>query len=82
MTRYQQVREMASFFSLDTSLVNCITTKELEQPAARPLISGLNTVAVERKLNWSPRSFRDCLAHLIGCSDFRCRYPELVNERG
>ena len=82
MTRYQQVSEMANFFSLDSSLVNSITTKELEQPAARPLISGLNTAAVERRLNWSPRSFRDCLVHLTGCSDFKYRYPELVNERG
>ena len=82
MTRYQQVSEMANFFSLDSSLVNSITTKELEQPAVRPLISGLNTAAVERRLNWSPRSFRDCLVHLTGCPDFRYRYPELVNERG
>ena len=82
MTRYQQVNDMANFFSLDSSLVNSIKTKELEQPATRPLISGLDTAAVERRLNWSPRSFRECLVHLTGCSDFRYRYPELANERG
>ena len=82
MTRHQQVREMADFFSLDSSLVRGITTKDLGQPAARPLISGLNTSAVERRLGWYPRSFSDSLGHLIGCSDFRSRYPQLVSGRG
>ncbi len=82
MTRHQQVIEMAEFFSLDSSLVNGITTEELGQPAARPLISGLNTSAIERELGWYPRSFRDSLGHLMGCSDFKNRYPDLVYGRG
>ena len=82
LTRHQQVREMAEFFSLDASLVNGIKTEELGQSASRPLISGLITSAVEKKLDWYPMSFKDSLNHLIRCSDFKNRYPQLVCGRG
>jgi dTDP-4-dehydrorhamnose reductase len=50
MTRYEFALRIARYFGLDESLVHPITTAELNQPARRPLRSGLVTDKAEGEL--------------------------------
>jgi dTDP-4-dehydrorhamnose reductase len=61
LTRYEFTEEIADFFDLDKSLITPIKTAELNQPARRPLKSGLITDKAERELGYNPRSINKAL---------------------
>lgn len=79
MTRYEQVVELATFFGFDEGLVRQTTTAALDQPARRPLRSGLSTEAIEQRLGCKPLSFRQSLEHLIEDPYFRRDYGHLIS---
>jgi dTDP-4-dehydrorhamnose reductase len=59
MTRYEFSVRAAEFFGLDKSLITPISTAELDQPAKRPLRSGLDTEKAERDLLLSFRTIEE-----------------------
>ncbi len=54
LQRYDFTLRIADFFQLDKSLITPITTAELQQPASRPLKSGLITLKAQSELNYKP----------------------------
>ena len=60
LNRYEFTRKIADYFDLDFSFVDRILTKDLNQPAPRPLNSGLINLKAETELNYKPRSLDDC----------------------
>jgi dTDP-4-dehydrorhamnose reductase len=52
---------IAEFFSLNKKLIKPITTSELNQPAKRPLKSGLLTLKAETELGYKPHSIQESL---------------------
>ena len=58
--RYEFTERIAEYFNLDLSLVSQILTKDLNQPAPRPLNSGLINLKAETELNYKPRSLKEC----------------------
>ncbi|MDP6339667.1 MAG: dTDP-4-dehydrorhamnose reductase [Candidatus Marinimicrobia bacterium] len=52
---------IAKVFELDASLISPISTAELDQPAPRPLKSGLKTEKIESELGIVPNSVETCL---------------------
>jgi dTDP-4-dehydrorhamnose reductase len=60
LNRFEFTRKIAEYFQLDFSLVHPILTKELNQPAPRPLNSGLINLKAETQINYKPRSLNDC----------------------
>lgn len=54
LQRYDFTLRIADFFQLDKSLITPITTAELQQPAPRPLKSGLITLKAQSELNYKP----------------------------
>ena len=50
LSRFEFAVEIANFFGLRTDLIRPITTDTLRNPAARPLVSGLDTSKAEREL--------------------------------
>jgi len=61
ISRYEFAKKIANTFSLKTSLIKPILTKDLDQIANRPLKSGLNTDFVQKNLNLEPPSIEECL---------------------
>jgi dTDP-4-dehydrorhamnose reductase len=61
LNRYDFSIEIADFFNLDKSLIKPILTEELNQPAKRPLKSGLITIKAETELGFKPHSIKDSL---------------------
>tara|TARA_B100000131_G_C18116153_1_gene611354 strand:+ start:2345 stop:3208 length:864 start_codon:yes stop_codon:yes gene_type:complete len=61
ISRYEFAKIIAEKFSLDLSLIEPITTSELNQLALRPLHSGLKTQKIEEVLNVIPPTLDDCL---------------------
>jgi dTDP-4-dehydrorhamnose reductase len=59
LSRYDFTLRIADFFRLDKSLINPIITEELNQPAPRPLKSGLLTIKAETQLGFKPVSMED-----------------------
>jgi dTDP-4-dehydrorhamnose reductase len=59
LTRYDFTLRIADYFKLDKNLILPIVTKELNQPAPRPLKSGLIILKAETELGYSPRSLED-----------------------
>ncbi|HKI76921.1 MAG TPA: SDR family oxidoreductase, partial [Ignavibacteriaceae bacterium] len=58
LTRFEFTELIANFFKLDKNLINPILTEELNQPAKRPLKSGLLTLKAETEIGYKP--------HVIG----------------
>ncbi len=62
LNRFEFTKKIAKFFNLDFSLVQPIETKELNQPAQRPLKSGLINLKAETELNYKPHSLDECFS--------------------
>jgi dTDP-4-dehydrorhamnose reductase len=62
LSRYEFSEIIADFFELDKNLLKPITTEELNQPARRPLKSGLITLKAETELGYKPHSIKESLA--------------------
>src|ERR1035437_4876005 len=62
ISRYDFTLRIADYFNLDKSLITPITTEELNQPAKRPLHSGLITIKAESELEFKPHSINETLA--------------------
>ncbi len=60
LSRFDFTKKIAEFFDLDFSLVEPILTKDLHQPALRPLNSGLITLKAETELNYKPLELNEC----------------------
>lgn len=56
LNRYDFSLRIAAYFNLDKNLITAITTSELNQPALRPLKSGLIIKKAESDLHYSPKS--------------------------
>lgn len=61
MDRYQFACRIADFFGLDTGLITPVTTAQLQQPASRPLKSGLKTEKAKRELGFYHRTIDEVL---------------------
>ncbi|MFC2094709.1 sugar nucleotide-binding protein, partial [Bacteroidota bacterium] len=55
---------IADYFQLDKSLIKPITTDELNQPARRPLKSGLIILKAETELGYKPHTIKEALAEM------------------
>ena len=64
LSRFDFTLRIAKFFGLDSNLVKPILTQELNQPAARPLNSGIINLKAETELNYKPRSIEESLAQM------------------
>ena len=64
LNRYDFACLIANIYDLDEKLIQPITTKELNQPARRPLKSGLETGKIERDLGITPSVLRNDLEKL------------------
>ena len=65
ITRYEFAKLIAKKFSLNESLIKPVLTSELNQPARRPLQSGLSTEKLVNMLDILPPSIDDCLDEII-----------------
>ncbi len=59
LSRYQFTLRIADFFSLNKALIKPILTQDLNQPAPRPLKSGLINLKAETQLGYKPRSLEE-----------------------
>lgn len=64
MNRYEFTLKIADYFNLDKSLISPITTAELNQPAPRPLKSGLVNLKAETELGYKPHSLEETFAKI------------------
>ncbi|HEX2984417.1 MAG TPA: dTDP-4-dehydrorhamnose reductase [Ignavibacteriales bacterium] len=62
--RYDFTLKIADFFQLDKSLITPITTAELNQPAPRPLKSGLITLKAQSELNYKATPIYETLVKM------------------
>ena len=65
ISRYEFAKLIAKKFSLNDSLIKPVLTSELNQPARRPLQSGLSTEKLVNMLDIIPPSIEDCLDEII-----------------
>jgi len=65
ISRFEFAKLIAKKFSLNESLIKPVKTSELNQPARRPLQSGLSTEKLVNMLNIIPPSIDDCLDEII-----------------
>ncbi len=61
LSRFEFTIRIAEFFNLDKDLIKPILTRELNQPAARPLNSGLINLKAEVELEYKPHSIEESL---------------------
>ncbi len=61
LSRYDFTVKIAEVFDLDTSYITKIVTEELNQPAKRPLRSGLYTIKAQSELGFRPHSLLNSL---------------------
>lgn len=61
LNRYEFTLMIAEYFNLDKNLVKKIKTEELNQPARRPLKSGLITIKAQSELGYKPHSINQAL---------------------
>ena len=54
---YEIALQIATVFNLDKSLIKSISTKDLNQKAIRPSITGFNLSKTNKELNFHPKSF-------------------------
>lgn len=59
LSRFDFTRRIAEYFNLDKKLIFPILTKDLNQPAHRPLKSGLITLKAETELGYKPHSIEE-----------------------
>jgi dTDP-4-dehydrorhamnose reductase len=59
ISRFDFTLMIADFFNLDKNLITPILTKELNQPARRPLKSGLVTIKAQSELGYRPHSIEE-----------------------
>ena len=59
ISRYDFTLRIADYFGLDKSLIQMIVTKDLNQPAPRPLKSGLITLKAETELEYKPHTIEE-----------------------
>ena len=62
LSRYDFTLRIADYFGLDKNLITAITTAELNQPARRPLKSGLVILKAETELGYKPHTIIESLA--------------------
>ena len=62
LSRYDFTIKIADYFQLDKSLIKKIVTEDLNQPAKRPLKSGLLTIKAESEFGFKPHSIEESLA--------------------
>jgi len=62
LSRYDFTLRIADYFDLDKNLITAITTEELNQPARRPLKSGLVILKAETELGYKPHTIIESLA--------------------
>ena len=62
LSRFDFTMQIADFFQLDKNLITAIITKDLNQPAKRPLNSGLITIKAETELGYKPLSILESLS--------------------
>lgn len=60
--RYSFAVMIAKYFNLDENLIIPTTTEQLNQPAKRPLKSGLITIKAETELGYKPHTILESLA--------------------
>lgn len=65
ISRFEFAKLIAKKFSLNESLIKPVLTSELNQPARRPLQSGLSTEKLVNMLDIIPPSIEDCLDEII-----------------
>ena len=65
ISRYEFAKLIAKKFSLNEPLIKPILTPELNQPARRPLLSGLSTEKLVNMLDIIPPSIDECLNEII-----------------
>ena len=65
ISRFEFAKLIAKKFSLNESLIKPVLTSELNQPARRPLQSGLSTEKLVKMLDIIPPSIDDCLDEII-----------------
>jgi dTDP-4-dehydrorhamnose reductase len=61
LSRYEFTKIIADYFNLEQQLITPITTEELNQPAKRPLKSGLITLKAETEIGFKPHSIEETL---------------------
>lgn len=66
MSIWQAAEITADFFHLDKSLMQPVTTAQLNQPAKRPLVTGFVIEKAKRILNYNPHSFTEGLEIVAG----------------
>ena len=59
ISRFDFTLRIAKYFNLDERLIVPILTKELNQPAARPLKSGLITIKAETEIGFKPHTIEE-----------------------
>lgn len=59
LSRFDFTLRIADYFNLDKSLIIPILTKDLNQPARRPLKSGLITIKAQSELAYRPHSIEE-----------------------
>ncbi len=62
LSRYEFTLRIADYFNLDKSLINKIVTADLNQPARRPLKSGLIILKAETELGYKPLEIEETFA--------------------
>jgi dTDP-4-dehydrorhamnose reductase len=62
LSRFEFTKRIAEFFNLDKNLIIPITTEELNQPARRPLNSGLWILKAETELGYKPHTIDESLS--------------------
>jgi len=62
LSRFEFTNRIADFFKLDKNLITPIITEELNQPARRPLKSGLWIFKAETELGYKPHSISESLS--------------------
>ena len=61
LSRFEFTRKISDYFNLDFNLVEPIITADLNQPAPRPLKSGLINLKAETEIGYKPHSINECL---------------------
>ncbi len=64
LSRFEFTQMIADYFSLDKKLIKPITTEELNQPARRPLKSGLITIKAQSELGYRPHTILEALSEM------------------
>ncbi len=62
LSRYEFTQKIADYFQLNKKLIRPILTKDLNQPAQRPLKSGLIILKAAIELGYQPHSFEETFA--------------------